>query len=149
MTASAAPSVLVRYGQPDGRWVLLATVLGSALAFVDATVGDRALAVRKVPDCLGGLGRHVDRAPRPRGLGVAVRTGVVVAAGVLPCRGASRGCAARRDQHGVRARCSVTEPRRPAINGACPQNSGPGLALLILPASWSKDFPQAGLRLNP
>jgi hypothetical protein len=43
MTASAAPSALVRYGQPDGRWVLLATVLGSALAFVDATVVNIAL----------------------------------------------------------------------------------------------------------
>jgi hypothetical protein len=29
---------LVRYGEPAGRWVLLATVLGSSLAFVDATV---------------------------------------------------------------------------------------------------------------
>jgi EmrB/QacA subfamily drug resistance transporter len=36
-------SGLVRYGQPAGRWVLLATVLGSALAFVDATVVNIAL----------------------------------------------------------------------------------------------------------
>jgi EmrB/QacA subfamily drug resistance transporter len=35
--------VLVRYGQPAGRWVLLATVLGSALAFIDATVVNIAL----------------------------------------------------------------------------------------------------------
>jgi EmrB/QacA subfamily drug resistance transporter len=34
---------LVRYGQPAGRWVLLATVLGSSLAFVDATVVNIAL----------------------------------------------------------------------------------------------------------
>jgi EmrB/QacA subfamily drug resistance transporter len=35
--------VLVRYGQPQGRWVLLATVLGSGLAFLDATVVNIAL----------------------------------------------------------------------------------------------------------
>ncbi len=34
---------LVRYGQPGGRWVLLAAVLGSALAFIDATVVNIAL----------------------------------------------------------------------------------------------------------
>ena len=34
---------LVRYGSPDGRWVLVATVLGSALAFIDATVVNIAL----------------------------------------------------------------------------------------------------------
>ncbi|HTP24157.1 MAG TPA: MFS transporter [Anaeromyxobacteraceae bacterium] len=34
---------LVRYGQPAGRWVLLAAVLGSALAFIDATVVNIAL----------------------------------------------------------------------------------------------------------
>lgn len=34
---------LVRYGQPAGRWVLLATVLGSGLAFIDATVVNIAL----------------------------------------------------------------------------------------------------------
>jgi len=33
----------VRYSQPAGRWVLTATVLGSALAFVDATVVNVAL----------------------------------------------------------------------------------------------------------
>lgn len=33
----------VRYTQPAGRWVLTATVLGSALAFVDATVVNVAL----------------------------------------------------------------------------------------------------------
>jgi EmrB/QacA subfamily drug resistance transporter len=33
----------VRYGEPAGRWVLLAAVLGSALAFIDATVVNIAL----------------------------------------------------------------------------------------------------------
>jgi EmrB/QacA subfamily drug resistance transporter len=42
--ASAGASAgLVRYGQPAGRRVLLAAVLGSALAFVDATVVNLAL----------------------------------------------------------------------------------------------------------
>ena len=36
----AAP---VRYGRPDGRWVLVATVLGSGMAFLDATVVNIAL----------------------------------------------------------------------------------------------------------
>lgn len=34
---------LVRYDEPAGRWVLLATVLGSGLAFIDATVVNIAL----------------------------------------------------------------------------------------------------------
>ena len=33
----------MRYGRPDGRWVLLATVLGSAMAFIDSTVVNIAL----------------------------------------------------------------------------------------------------------
>lgn len=37
------PEVQVRYGRPDGRWVLLATVLGSGMAFLDATVVNIAL----------------------------------------------------------------------------------------------------------
>ncbi|GEJ55461.1 MFS transporter [Anaeromyxobacter diazotrophicus] len=37
------PPGQVRYGAPAGRWVLLAAVLGSALAFVDATVVNIAL----------------------------------------------------------------------------------------------------------
>jgi EmrB/QacA subfamily drug resistance transporter len=37
MTAPKTDS-LIRYSTPAGRWVLLATVLGSSLAFVDATV---------------------------------------------------------------------------------------------------------------
>ena len=38
-----AAAGLVRYGQPAGRWVLAATVLGSSLAFIDATVVNIAL----------------------------------------------------------------------------------------------------------
>ena len=34
---------LVKYGTPAGRWVLLATVLGSSLAFIDSTVVNIAL----------------------------------------------------------------------------------------------------------
>ena len=41
--ASGSASGLVRYGQPAGRWVLLATVLGSGLTFLDATVVNIAL----------------------------------------------------------------------------------------------------------
>src|SRR3712207_1850596 len=37
---SGAP---VRYSTPAGRWVLLATVLGSSLAFIDSTVVNIAL----------------------------------------------------------------------------------------------------------
>ncbi|MEV4701679.1 DHA2 family efflux MFS transporter permease subunit [Actinoplanes sp. NPDC049316] len=40
---SLAPASQVRYGTAAGRWVLLATVLGSSLAFVDATVVNIAL----------------------------------------------------------------------------------------------------------
>ena len=53
----AAPSALpgsVRYGDPSGRWILLATVLGSGLAFVDATVVNVAL-----PDIGSDLGAGV------------------------------------------------------------------------------------------
>ena len=38
-----APPAPVRYGQAAGRWVLLATVLGSGLAFIDATAVNIAL----------------------------------------------------------------------------------------------------------
>jgi EmrB/QacA subfamily drug resistance transporter len=38
-----ASPVLVRYGQSAGRWVLLATVLGSGMAFIDTTVVNVAL----------------------------------------------------------------------------------------------------------
>jgi EmrB/QacA subfamily drug resistance transporter len=42
--ANAAPTVpRVRYGRADGRWVLVATVLGSGMAFLDATVVNIAL----------------------------------------------------------------------------------------------------------
>ncbi len=38
MSSGPIAARLVRYDEPAGRWVLLATVLGSALAFIDATV---------------------------------------------------------------------------------------------------------------
>src|SRR4051812_1643472 len=41
MTAAGEP--LIRYRSAAGRWVLLATVLGTSLAFVDATVVNIAL----------------------------------------------------------------------------------------------------------
>lgn len=43
MTATTLNPRLVRYSEPAGRWVLLATVLGSALTFIDATVVNVAL----------------------------------------------------------------------------------------------------------
>ena len=44
MTDSApAPAGTVRLGRPDGRWVMTATVLGSSMAFLDATVVNIAL----------------------------------------------------------------------------------------------------------
>ena len=42
MTATSSGTV-VRYSTPAGRWVLLATVLGSSLAFIDSTVVNIAL----------------------------------------------------------------------------------------------------------
>ena len=39
----AAPDTGLAYGEPQARWVLLATVLGSSLSFVDATVVNIAL----------------------------------------------------------------------------------------------------------
>ena len=41
MTTDGSPGV--SYGQPAGRWVLFATVLGSGLTFIDATVVNIAL----------------------------------------------------------------------------------------------------------
>lgn len=41
--AQRSGPALVRYDRADGRWVLLATVLGSGLAFLDATVVNLAL----------------------------------------------------------------------------------------------------------
>jgi EmrB/QacA subfamily drug resistance transporter len=44
MSASAtAPAGAIRLGRPDGRWVLTAMVLGSSMAFLDATVVNIAL----------------------------------------------------------------------------------------------------------
>lgn len=41
--ATGTSPALVHYGRRDGRWVLVATVLGSAIAFIDATVVNIAL----------------------------------------------------------------------------------------------------------
>jgi len=43
LTGNGTSPPLVRYGRPAGRWVLLATVLGSSLAFIDLTVVNIAL----------------------------------------------------------------------------------------------------------
>ena len=45
MTADSAsrPQAGLSYGEPAGRWVLTATVLGSSVAFLDATVVNIAL----------------------------------------------------------------------------------------------------------
>jgi EmrB/QacA subfamily drug resistance transporter len=43
--SAPATESLIRYGTARGRWVLLATVLGSSLAFIDATVVNIALPV--------------------------------------------------------------------------------------------------------
>jgi len=42
-TATATEDRMVRYGTPAGRWVLLTTILGSGLAFLDSTVVNVAL----------------------------------------------------------------------------------------------------------
>jgi len=42
-TGGTAETPALTYGEPAGRWVLLATVLGSSLSFVDATVVNIAL----------------------------------------------------------------------------------------------------------
>ena len=49
MTAPAAAQV--RFGQASGRWVILATVLGSGMAFLDATVVN--VALPRIGDDLG------------------------------------------------------------------------------------------------
>jgi EmrB/QacA subfamily drug resistance transporter len=51
------PSPELRLGQPAGRWVILATVLGSGLAMLDATVVNVALPTigRQLHASLGGL----------------------------------------------------------------------------------------------
>ncbi len=43
MTAAQTSDRQVRFGEPSGRWVILATVLGSSLAMLDATVVNVAL----------------------------------------------------------------------------------------------------------
>jgi len=48
---TAATTVQVAYGEPHGRWVLAATVLGSSLAFIDATVVN--VALPRIGEALG------------------------------------------------------------------------------------------------
>src|SRR3712207_5639248 len=43
MTTTSTRAELLRYSSPQGRWVLLATVLGSSVAMLDATVVNVAL----------------------------------------------------------------------------------------------------------
>jgi hypothetical protein len=43
MDLRSAPGEMLRYRTAAGRWVLLVTVLGSSLSFVDATVVNIAL----------------------------------------------------------------------------------------------------------
>lgn len=53
-SADRAPRALVRYGTPAGRWVIVAAVLGSGIAFIDSTVVNVALpAIQR--DLGGGL----------------------------------------------------------------------------------------------
>lgn len=55
--AEAAPAPAVRLKQPAGRWVILATVLGSSMAMLDGTVVNVALPAigRQLHTSLGGL----------------------------------------------------------------------------------------------
>jgi MFS family permease len=57
--ADAAPRAEggIRLGQPSGRWILLAAVLGSSMAFLDSTVVNVALPTigRSLHTSLGGL----------------------------------------------------------------------------------------------
>ena len=53
--ASAVADEPIRYGTATGRWVLLATVLGSGMAFIDATV---------VNVALPAIGEDLDAEPR-------------------------------------------------------------------------------------
>jgi EmrB/QacA subfamily drug resistance transporter len=56
-TSPPEPSRTVRLGRPDGRWVLTATVLGSSMALLDATVVNIALPTigRELHASLAGL----------------------------------------------------------------------------------------------
>jgi EmrB/QacA subfamily drug resistance transporter len=55
--AGTAPAPAIRLGQPTGRWVILATVLGSSMAMLDGTVVNVALPTigRELHTSLGGL----------------------------------------------------------------------------------------------
>src|ERR1700729_3134812 len=56
-TVSTGAPGQIRIGQPRGRWVILATVLGSSMAMLDATVVNVALPTigRHLHASLGGL----------------------------------------------------------------------------------------------
>src|SRR5258708_34215793 len=56
-TVAHDPAPAIRLNEPAGRWVLLATVLGSSMAFLDATVVNVALPTigRNLGASLGGL----------------------------------------------------------------------------------------------
>jgi hypothetical protein len=56
-TAATEQGPTVRLGQPVGRWVILATVLGSSMAMLDSTVVNVALPTigRHLHASLGGL----------------------------------------------------------------------------------------------
>jgi EmrB/QacA subfamily drug resistance transporter len=51
MTGDGARPTMVSYGQASGRWVLFATVLGSGLTFIDATVVN--IALPRIGEALG------------------------------------------------------------------------------------------------
>ena len=142
MTAPAEPTDGIVYASARGRWVLFATVLGSAIAFIDATVVTIAL-----PTIADDLGRHHGRPavdgqrvrPDARGVPAAGRLarGPVRPAQGVPRRGrlvrgrvpALRGGADHRGlERGTRAAGGRRRPADPGLAGDPPvdvQRSGP------------------------
>ena len=59
---SSSGGALVRYGSPSGRWVIVAAVLGSGIAFIDSTVVNVALPAisRELGGGLSGLQWTID-----------------------------------------------------------------------------------------
>jgi MFS family permease len=59
---SSSGGALVRYGSPSGRWVIVAAVLGSGIAFIDSTVVNVALPAisRDLGGGLNGLQWTID-----------------------------------------------------------------------------------------
>ena len=70
VSATAGDDELVRYATPKGRWVLLATILGSGVAMLDGTVVKRGAAVigedlgANAPACSGPQRLPGSRWPR-------------------------------------------------------------------------------------